>query len=223
MTRTKIFGFLTLICVVLALSLVNDLPRYLKYKNGDIQDFETVAAGELKHGDLVQGTIDFSDGYIAENEETKSTFGIETSKRTTSQYYAVYMYNEQYILYETSNKAQYSILDKLGNECDAYYESLNAILDEDGNVVGDASQIVQPTTTLQFTAVVKDTPSDLHGIFREWYGEGFDQDCEPVMMTYLDFSVLPRKVLIGGGAAVLGIIFLVITIISWRKSKQFSF
>ncbi len=219
----KVFGVLSLVCLGVALSLTSDLPRYLKYQKGDIKEYETVAAGELKAGDLVQGEIDFCDGCIAEYEETSTTFGIETSKRTTSQYYAVYMYNDRYIIYQTSNQEHYNTLNKLTGECEQYYESLGEVLNENGELVGDAEEIYQPTTTLAFTAIVKELPNDLEGIFREWYGEGFDQECETLMMTYLNFDSLLRKVLIDIGAAVLGIVFLVLTIVSWRKSKRFRY
>lgn len=222
MKKTKFLGVITLICICFGIALLTDLPKFLKYQKGDIKDFDSVAAGELKKGDLVQGTIDITDGCIAENEQTNKTMGIETSKRTTSRYYAVYMYNDMYILYETGNKEQYETLDKLADECEAYYDSLNAAYDEEGEDV-DLSKVKAPETTMEFTAVVNEMPDDLTAIFREWYGEGFENDCETVMLTYSDFSSYLRFVIIGAGCVLLGIIFLVLTIISWRKGKQFSY
>ena len=221
MNKTKFLGILTIICFCFGAALLTDLPKFLKYQKGDIKDYATVQAGELKKGDLVQGTIDITEGAIAENEETNSTFGIETSKRTTSQYYAVYMYNGNYILYQTGNQEQYQTLDKLAKECEVYFDSLDAVYGEEGS--GDASGIVQPQTTMDFTAVVDEIPDDLSAIFREWYGEGFDQECETVMLTYADFSRFLRMIIVGAVSAVLGIVFLVLTIVSWRKSKQFSY
>lgn len=221
MSKTRFFLVIALLGLCCGIGTMTYLPQYLKYQKGDIKDFETVAAGELQDGDLVQGVIDFTDGCIAQNEETKSTFGIETSKRTASQYYAVYMYNDQYILYETSNQAQYHTLETLANECEMYYESLEEVYGEGGSE--NAEDLIQPTTTLEFTAVAKKMPNDLSAIFREWYGEGFEQDCETVMLRNTDFSSLLRNVLIGAGLLVLGVVFMIITIISWRKSKQFSY
>lgn len=221
MTKTRFFLVIALLGLCCGIGSMTYLPKYLKYQKGDIKEFEEVEAGELQAGDLVQGVIDFTDGCIAENEETKSTMGIETSRRTASQYYAVYMYNDQYILYETSNQAQYQTLDKLANECEMYYQSVDEVYGEGGSE--NAEDLIQPTTTMEFTAVVQKMPDDLSAIFREWYGEGFDQDCETVMLRYTDFSTLLRNVLIGAGLLALGVIFLIITIISWRKSKQFSY
>lgn len=223
MKKTKFLGIITLICLCFGIALLTDLPKFLKYQKGDIKDFESVAAGELKKGDLVQGTIDFTDGCIATNEQTNTTFGIETSKNTTSRYYAVYMYNEQYILYQTGMKDQYETLDRLADECDTYYNSLSeAYGEEDGGDV-DVSKIQAPETTLAFTGSVSEVPDDLSAIFREWYGDGFDQDCETVMITYSDFSRYLRFVIIGAIAVVLGIVFLVLTIITHRKEKEISF
>lgn len=223
MKKTKFLGIITLVCLCFGIALLTDLPKFIKYQKGDIKDFETVAAGELKKGDLVQGTIDLTDGCIATNEQTKTTFGIETSKSTTSRYYAVYMYNEQYILYQTGMKDQYETLDKLTDECDEYYSSLDEAYSAAGDGDVDLSKVKAPETTLEFTGSVSEIPDDLSAIFREWYGEGFDQDCETVMITYSDFSRYLRFVIVGAAGVVLGIVFLVLTILSHRKEKELSF
>lgn len=211
--KVSTMGTFALVCLCFAFVFLTDLPQFLKYKKGDIKEFETVAEHELKKGDLVQGVIDFTDGYIAEMETTNKTFGVTTSKETTSRYYAVSMYNGNYILYETGNDSQYTKLDRLADECQEFYESM-------GENYDDFSNLVRPTTTLEFTGVVKSIPSDLSDIFEEWYGEGFDTECEKFMITNSNFTRLGGLVIVGVICAVLGIALLVLTVIAWRKEKN---
>ena len=218
MSKVRVLGTITMVCLCFAVVFLMDIPQFLKYKKGDIKDFETVAAHELQKGDLVQGVIDYTDGCIAEMETSNKTFGVTTSKETTKRYYAVYMYNENYILYETGNQSQYNTLDKLADECEAYYNSLAEIYGENGS--GDAADLIQPSTTLSFTGEVKVMPSDLVDIFEEWYGEGFDTECEKFMISHADFSRFSWVIYAGAGAGVLGIIMLVITIMAWKKDKR---
>ena len=151
-------------------------------------------------------------------EETNTTFGIETSKRTTKQYYAVYMYNDMYVAYETGNAEQIAQLEKLADECQKYYESIESAYTENEDEP-DLSGVVQPSTEVKFEGTVKELPSDLDGLFREWYGEGYDDDVEKVLITRADFGRMRYLIYFGIGAAVLGIILLVVTVIVWRKEK----
>lgn len=220
MNKVKIFGVAALVFACFAFAFLTELPRFLKYQNGDIKDFETVGAGELQKGDLVQGTIDFTEGCIATMETSNTTFGITTSKRTSSQYYAVYMYNNNCILYETSNSAQYATLDRMGEEYIRYLESYDEAFTEDGDI--DTTNVIVPETTMEFTGVVNGMSSDLEAIFREWYGDdaAYAAEAESVIITYSDFSRFAGMIYAGIGCAVLAVVMLVLTIVVWRKSKQ---
>ncbi len=210
MNKTKIFGTIALVCLCLGGVLLSTFPQFLRYVKGDIRAFEEVAAGELKAGELVHGVIDITDGCIASNEETKSTFGIETSKRTTALYYSIVGYDDQYMLYETGNTEQYATLDALADECERYYSDENADAEE-------------PHSFLEFTAVVRNMPDDLSAIVQECYGNDYVQYFEQVMLVSANFKSYPVNIAIGAAGAVLGIVFLILTIVSWRKSKQFSY
>lgn len=226
MSKVKVFGVAALVLACFALAFLSDMPKFLKYQKGDIKDFDTVAAGELQQGDLVQGTIDFTEGCIASMETSNKTFGITTSTRTSSQYYAVYMYNNQCILYETGNSSQYGILDRMGEEYIRYIESYDEVFSEGGSM--DAADVEVPATTMEFTGVVNSMSSDLEEIFREWYGDdaAYAAEAESVIITYTDFSRFAGIVYAGIGCAVLAVVMLVLTILTWRKSKreqQFSY
>lgn len=218
MEKSRFLGVATMVALVFGVVFLTNTPQFLKYTKGDIKNFEELEPNELNIGDLVKGTIDFTDGSFAEMEETNTTFGIETSKRTTKQYYAVYMYNDMYVAYETGNSEQIAKLDKLAEECQEYYESLeNAYYDNDDDP--DLSEIVQPSTEVEFEGTVKELPTDLDKLFREWYGEGYDDEVEKVLITRADFNRMGYIVYAGLGCAVLGIILLIVTIIVWRKEK----
>lgn len=224
MKKTRFFGTLTVLLLCIGIGLLTELPHLIRYQKGDILEFETVSAGELKKGDLVQGEIDITDGCIATNEQTNTTFGIETSRHTASRYYAVYMYNGMYILYETGREEQYELLDRLADEWEEYYQALDAADEaEDAQQESERIDISAPTETLAFTGMVKTVPDDLLAIFRKWYGEGFDDNCETVMITYSDFGSFLRFVIIGAVCVLLGIGCLILTLVTRRREKQFSY
>ena len=222
MKGSKIFGTLTIILGCAAVLFLSETPKVIKYKNGDIKDFSSVAYGELKKGDLVQGTIDITDGCFAEMEETNTTFGIPTSKRTSAQYYACYTCNDFYVVYQTGNSGQINTLDKMADETEAYYTEYQ-MLAEDAGENADFSQIHQPTTTLDFTGEVENMSSDLRNIFREWYGEGFNEPNaveQTIVIRYSKFDRFSWVLYAGIGCAAAAILMLVLTIRSFIRQKR---
>lgn len=222
MKGSKIFGTLAIVFGCAAVLFLSETPKVIKYKNGDIKDFSSVAYGELKKGDLVQGTIDITDGCIAEMEETNTTFGIETSKRTAARYYACYTCNDFYVLYSTGNSGQMNTLDKMADETEAYYKEYQMLAEDEGEDA-DFTQIPQPSTTLDFTAEVEKMPSDLLPIFRDWYGEGFDAPNEveqDIVIKYSKFDRFSWVLYAGIGCAAAAILMLVLTIRSFIRQKR---
>lgn len=225
MSKTKLFGILTMIFACVAVAFLMDTPKFLKYKRGDIKDYNTVAAGELQVGDLVEGTIDFAYDAIAEWTETNSVMGIETSTRTSKQYYPVYMYNQMYILYETGNSEQYATLNRLAEETYAYDEACWEIYESGSD---DYSSVVRPKSTLALTGEVKAMPSgDLQNYFQEWYGEGFSTDCETaIIISYSNFDRFSWIIYVGAGSAVLAVVMLVLlikTAVEEKRNREFSY
>ena len=224
--KIRIFATITLLLGCIGAGLLTELPKYLKYKKGDIKDFSAVQAGELKKGDLVQGTIDFTEGCIAEMETSNKTFGVTTSKKTTSQYYAVYMDNDQCILYETGDQSEWTKLDKMGQEYLDYLDSYDEVFSESGS--NDPADVTIPTTTMEFTASVRDMPTDLEGIFREWYSDdqAYAKEAEQVVLVRADFSRFGSSIIIGIVCAALAVVMLIVTVISLinsKKNQQFSY
>ena len=226
MKKSKFLGVLALVLGCFAVVFLMDTPLFLKYRNGEIKDYNSVQFGELKKGDLVQGTIDDTDGQVAEMEETNTMFGIPTSKRTTSRYYALYTYDDIYVLYETAKESELKQLDKIAEESTAYYTALQEAYEQDGEDA-DYSAIEPPTATLEFTGEVKEMPDDLKEIFRQWYGDGFDEDCETdIIISYSNYDRFSWVIYAGAGCAVLAIVMLVLAIAALRKEQrdqQFSY
>lgn len=208
----KIFGILTLIAVCAAIVFLTNIPQYLKFKNGDIKDFDSVAAGELQKGDLVRGTIDMTLGPCA--EEYTTNYGVRTSSKSNKLYYVVWMNNDNFILYETGNESEYSTLDRLTDETNAYFDSLSAA-DESG----DMADLELPSTTLTLEGVVKETPSSIEDLFREWWDDDSDYESrtERVMVSRAQFDRFGTVVISGIVAAVLAVVFGILFFITRKK------
>ena len=220
MKVSKILGTLTLLLGCIAAVFLTDLPKVIRYRRGDIKDFNMVEFGELQKGDLVKGTIDWTDGCIAEEEETNSTFGIETSKRTTGRYYAVYTMNGSYLLYQTGRENEYKKLDQMGDEAEAYYEARTALEESEGEDA-DVTLLDTPETTMDFTGEVIEMPSDLRPIFEKWYGEGFEDECETdIVIRTSNFDRFSWVIYAGAGCAAGALLMLVLTIMAFVKEKR---
>ena len=216
----KLVRFLLALALVLGCIgavLMTDIPAWLKYRRGEIRDFNTVAAGELKKGDLVAGTVYMSLGPCA--EEYSTTYGVRTSDNSSKLYYVLQMDNDQLIVYETSASEDYTALDRISQETYDYYESLL-----EGEELGDMSGVKMPAATLRIEGRVADLPSDIRGWFKELYDRTFDDSdfdsaTEHVMIERLALDRLGMLVIIGAVCAVCAIGLLVLTVILWRRKK----
>ena len=202
-----------LVMALFAIALLTDLPSWNKYRNGDVKDFNTAAAGELKDGDLVKGKIYVTYGVAVEREETKKHFGITTSKSTTMKYYCVEMENGKRILYGTSKNDEYGILDDYARKLEALYDKY----DKDPDSVSDSDV---PSMELPFEAKVHKLTGELNNVFADWYGEGYSSDCEDVYLTKANFDGFQTTVFIGFGLAAGAVILLVLFIVFTIKGKK---
>ena len=213
--KTKLCATILLVAVCFAVALLTNIPAWLKYKKGDIKDLDTVAAGELQTGDLVRGTVNAVLGACAEEYSTK--FGIRTSSSSSKLYYVLWLENGNMILYETGNKSEYDILDKISEETEDYYDSYQKV-QESGNI----EDLKLPTTTFQLEGRITKPSSKIEGFFKEWYGDDaeFAANTERVMITRANFDGMGTTVYIGFGAGVLAIIMAVVTLIVWKRERE---
>lgn len=215
--KTKVFGTIALVLACLGVMLLMDIPQYLKYKNNEITNMNDENL-VLNKGDLIQGTVDMALG--AAVEEYSTNFGVRTSKDSSKLYYVIWLDNNNFALYETGNKDDYDTLDKITDETFAFFESQETYEES-----GDLNDIVYPTTELEITGRVVNMPSDVRGYFENWYNESFDDgqfasSTEPLMITNAAFDRFFMLVIVGAVSAVLAVVFLVLTIIFWKKSKE---
>ena len=220
MKLSKVLGTLTLLTGCAASLFFLDVPKVIRYRNGNIRDYNAIALHDLKKGDLVRGTIDLTDGFIAEEEETKTSFGIETSKHTTGRFYALYTDNGDYVLFQTGKTYECNQLDQIAEE---YYQHEQAAmeLEESDGEEADYSKLPQMETTLDFTGEVIQMPSDLLPIFQEWYGEGFEDACESdVIIRTSDFRRFSWVLYAAIGCAAGALMMLGFTIFVFVKEKR---
>lgn len=210
MKKTKIFGIITLICFCFALTTISAIPNFMKYKNNEIADLNSENL-TLNSGDLISGEVDCVMGIAA--EEYSTTFGIRTSSSSSKLYYVIWLDNEKYVLYETT-QSEFDQLDAIYDETAAYFESIE-------KDPGDGSEIVLPTKTMKLEGKVTSMSSEIRKYFKEWYDDdsAFSQNTETLMITRMPFDRLGLNLLLGCGAAVLTVIGLVLTIVFWRKDK----
>lgn len=208
---------LALVFAVIAAVFLTDLPTYLKIKKGDIVNLEEVGAFELKKGDVVEGKADYVLGCCA--EEYSTTFGIRSSDDSTKLYYVLWLNNDNFIVYCTANKGEYTTLDKITEETIAYLESTEVY-----DASGDIEDLVVPSTTLNIQGTVSNLPSDIEGYFREWYSESVDDDfddyCEPVMITHTNFNGIGTGLIVGIVLAVAAVFCVVLAIVFHRAKKR---
>lgn len=212
MKKVKTFGIIALVLGIMAVTFLMDIPTFMKIKRGQIKDFNSVAAGELQKGDAVSGTIDMAFGPVA--EEYSTTYGVRTSDKSSKLYYALWMDNDQFVLYETGSNDEYTTLDRIVAETENYFDSL-----DEADETGDITDLMPPTTTLQLEGRVTNLSGEIKDLFEEWYGEGFETECEPVMITHVVFDRFGTMIYAGLGCALLCVVMLVVTFIAWRKSR----
>ena len=211
----------TLVAVCLSVVLLMNIPAWLKYKKGDVRDYNLAQAGELQVGDLVKGTVNMTLGPCAEEYKTK--YGVRTSDKSSKIYYVLWMDCNQLIVYETGNTEEYQTLDKLMNETDNYFESL-----AEARELDDMSVVTLPTTSMPIEGRVTELPDQVRTHFKRLYDnvfgdEEFASETEPVMITRIKLDSLTTQVLIGAGVGVLALGLLIATIVVWRRSKKYGY
>ena len=214
----KTLIMIALVCVFVAIGMLTRIPAYLSVKNSKTVNFNEAEAHSLKKGDMVEGTIDYALGAIAEEYETN--FGFRTSSDSTKLYYVLWMDNDNFVIYETASSTEYDILDKITDETYSYLESA-ANYGQSGSV----DDMDPPVTTLQLEGTVRKMSSEVKDIFKEWYDENFDDGafdtyCEPLMISHTEFDNLLLFIYIGIFALALAVLFGIIAIIVWRKEKN---
>ena len=152
-----VFIFLAIAGVVLTVSGIADIIRI----NGDIPDFNYESMQNVKNGDFVCGYVNNIFDCYASETTTNTTMGIETSSRTSEEYFLMPLINETdeaedlYVTISASNIEDRRLLYAI---CDDTWEYM------DGNTDIDF-------TEMAILARVKKIDDDLMPLLIDWFKE----------------------------------------------------
>ncbi len=147
--------FLLVIGIMLTVSGVKDIIRL----NGYIPDFNFDSMADIKKGGFVQGYVETILDCYASETTTNTTMGIETSSRTSEEYFLMPIINETDIdkeLYVTISASNFGDRQLLYAVCDDTWEYL------DGNTGIDF-------TEMYIVARVKKMDDDLMPLLTDWF------------------------------------------------------
>lgn len=152
-----VFIFLAIAGVVLTVSGIKDIIRI----NGDIPDFNFDSMQNVKKGDFVCGYVNNILDCYASETTTNTTMGIETSSRTSEEYFLMPLINET-------------------DEAETLYVTISASNIEDRQLLyaicDDTWEYMDGNTDIEFTemaiiARVKEIDDDLMPLLIDWFQE----------------------------------------------------
>lgn len=152
-----VFIFLAIAGVVLTVSGIKDIIRI----NGDIPDFNFESMQNVKKGDFVCGYVSNIIDCYASETTTNTTMGIETSSRTSEEYFLMPLINETdeaEELYVTISASNIEDRELLYTICDNTWEYM------DGNTDVEFTEMV-------ILARVKEIDNDLMPLLIDWFKE----------------------------------------------------
>lgn len=152
---TVVLVFLLVMGVVLTVSGVRDIIRI----NGYVPDFNFDSMADIKKGGFVQGYVENIFDCYASETTTETTMGIETSSRTSEEYFLMPLINESDVdneLYVTISASNINDRKLLYAVCNDTWEYL------DGNTDIDF-------TEMYIVARVKKMDSDLMPLLTDWF------------------------------------------------------
>ncbi len=206
--------------LIMGISLtVGSISNIIKL-NGTIPDFNYESMQNIKNGDFVQGYVGYILDCYASETTTNTTMGIETSSRTSEEYFIMPLVNEEdmdkdlYITVTASKTADRDLLYKI---CDETYESYMGNTDIEWTEFG-------------IVARVKKIDSDLTPYLIEWFQEAewFDDDTHKASTSEIQQHILPYELVIYNTNGVytgliIGLViiaaFAVVGVIAWKKLR----
>lgn len=202
--------------VMLTVGSVSDIIKL----NGTVKDFNFDSMTDIKKGDIVGGEIGYIIDCYASETTTNTTMGVETSSRTSREYFIMPLLNDadyEKDLYITVSASKWEDRQLLYAICDDTYELF------------EGNENVQWHDML-FVAKVKKLDSDLNGFLTEWFEEAeyFDDDIQshivPFELSYFDPSNVYTNLIIGliMLAVVIAVVFIYIAKTRPKKINESS-
>ncbi len=220
MNKVRIGVFLALLLAAGIYFTVSSISNIIKL-NGTIPDFNYDSMQNIKNGDFVQGYVGYILDCYASETTTNTTMGIETSSRTSEEYFIMPLVNEEdmdkdlYITVTASKSADRDLLYKI---CDETYDSYMGKTDIEWTEFG-------------IVARVKKIDSDLTPYLIEWFQETewFDEDeTHRASEAEIQQHILPYELVIYNTSGVytgliIGLViiaaFAVTGVIVWKKLR----
>ncbi|MDE5859920.1 MAG: hypothetical protein K2H23_05995 [Oscillospiraceae bacterium] len=190
--KTRLVILFLVFAVVGVMLTFGSISNIIKM-NGDVKDFNYDSMQDIKKGDIVGGEIGYILDCYANETTTNTTMGVETSSRTSREYFIMPLLNEEDYakdLYITVSASKYEDRQLLYAICDDTYELF------------DGNDDIQWHDML-FVAKVKKLDPDLNKYLTEWFEEAeyFDDDIQshivPFELSYFDPSTAYTNLVIG--------------------------
>lgn len=206
--------FLFVLGVSLTVHGVSDIIKL----NGYVPDFNYDSMADVKKGSFVQGYVENIFDCYASETTTNTTMGIETSSRTSEEYFLMPLINDEDVeneLYVTISASKYEDRQLLYDVCDDTWEYL------DGNTDIDF-------TEMYIVARVKKMDDDLMPFLVDWFKEAgiykSDSEVEQHVIPY-EFVVYQNLntpyINLGIGLVIIAV-FAVAGVIAYKKMRPSS-
>lgn len=203
--------FLLVMGIVMTVNGVKDIIRI----NGYVPDFNYDSMADIEGGGFVQGYVENIFDCYASETTTKSTMGIETSSRTSEEYFLMPLINEADVdkeLYVTISASNIEDRNLLYAVCDDTWEYL------DGNTDIDF-------TEMYIVARVKKIDDDLMPLLTDWFTEaGIYENSAEVYKHVIPYEfVVYRNLNAPYISLIVGLViiaaFVVVGVIAYKKTR----
>lgn len=206
--------FLLVLGIVLTVQGASDMIKL----NGYVPDFNYDSMADVKKGSFVQGYVENIFDCYASETTTNTTMGIETSSRTSEEYFLMPLINSEDVeneLYVTISASNYEDRQLLYSVCDDTWEYL------DGNTDIDF-------TEMYIVARVKKMDDDLMPFLIDWFKEaGIYESASEVEQHVIPYEFVVYRNLnapyinLGVGLVIIAV-FAVVGVIVYKKMRPSS-
>ena len=224
MKKAGIFAVLALPAACTAILFSSSLRPFLQLQRNETDSLQTFSSQQIIAGDLAQGIIDNTDGFIAEQTVRNTVYGFSLQEHSVNRYYVFALPDGKLMLYETGRQQDYEQLSRLADACETYHDALLKTAERDGRKA-DLIAVKKPELTVQVTGVIRKMPVKVRNIFSNWYGKAytgrFSEACETAyLLVQTDASAIHKNACISGLCAVLTCILLAAAGILHRREKR---
>ncbi len=140
-----------------------------------------LAAATVWPGDVLTGNITITEGLVTEAPCYCKIDGQDYAADTQMKYYSFYDSASRCFLFGTNEQSEQEAIASLSAQWKDYLQK-----SADGTV--SAEEL--PKDTVGITGIAVSMTDDIRAAFKEWYGEGFDENCASVnlFLTYHEKS-----------------------------------